>query len=53
MAARAFPFALSFTSDQMRSLRAGTYECGVTIAQNGETTQFFIGTLPVLDGIVS
>jgi len=46
-------FALSFTSDQMRSLRPGTYECGITVAQSGETTQFFIGTLPVLDGIVS
>jgi hypothetical protein len=46
-------FALRFAADQMRALCAGTYECGITVMQNGDTTQFFIGTLPVMDGIVS
>jgi hypothetical protein len=46
-------FTLRFTVDEMRALCAGTYECGITVEQSGDTTQFFIGTLPVLDGIVS
>lgn len=46
-------FVLTFTSTQMRNLCQRSYECGITITQNDETTQFFIGTLPVLDGIVS
>lgn len=46
-------FELTFTPDQMRSLCPMTYEVGITIEQNGETIQYLIGTLPVLDGIVS
>jgi hypothetical protein len=46
-------FELTFTASDMRNLDPMTYECGITITQNGETIQYFIGTLPVLDGIVS
>lgn len=46
-------FELTFTAMQMRTLDPMTYECGLTVTQNDETTQYFIGTLPVLDGIVS
>jgi hypothetical protein len=46
-------FELAFTVAQMRTLCPMTYECGITITQNDETVQYFIGTLPVLDGIVS
>lgn len=46
-------FSLSFTVTQMRTLCAMQYEVGITIEQSGETTQYFIGTLPVLDGIVT
>lgn len=46
-------FTLSFTTTQMRTLCAMQYEIGITIEQNDETIQYLIGTLPVLDGIVS
>lgn len=46
-------FELTFTVDQMRGLDPMTYECGITIEQNDETIQYFIGTLAVLDGIVT
>lgn len=42
----------TFSADQMRSLRAGTYNIGGTLTKDGETVQFMIGTLPVFDGIV-
>ena len=46
-------FQLTFTVSEMRNLCQMQYEAGITITQNDETTQYFIGTLPVLDGIVS
>ena len=46
-------FELTFSASQMRNLDPRTYQCGITITQNGETVQYFIGSLPVLDGIVS
>lgn len=46
-------FELTFTATQMRTLRPMTYDVGLTITQNDETTQYLIGTLPVRDGIVS
>ncbi len=46
-------FTLTVPVATMRNLVQMNYECGITIEQNDETTQFFIGTLPVLDGIVS
>jgi hypothetical protein len=44
-------FALVLAASDMRSLAPMAYACGMTIAQNGDTTQIFIGTLPVLDGV--
>ena len=46
-------FELQIAAEDMRALEPFTYEVGMTITQDGETTQHFIGTLPVLDGIVS
>lgn len=46
-------FNLAIPAATMRSFCAGTYECGIVIEQNDETIQYFIGTLPVLDGVVS
>lgn len=45
---------ISFPATDMKTLCAGTYEVGCTI-QNGdaEPQQFLIGTLPVLDGVVT
>lgn len=46
-------FDWTFSATQMRALCAKTYEVGATLTQNGETVQLIIGTLPVIDGIVS
>lgn len=46
-------FTASLTLAQSRSLCARTYEVGITLERDGETSQQFIGTIPVLDGIVS
>lgn len=46
-------FELTIPVATMRNLEQMQYECGITILQSDETTQYFIGTLPVLDGIVS
>lgn len=46
-------FQWEFTEEEMRGMDASrAYECGCTIALNGTTKQFFIGTVNVLDGIV-
>jgi hypothetical protein len=37
----------------MRSLCAKDYDVGCTIKIEDVTTQFFVGTLPVVDGVVS
>jgi hypothetical protein len=46
-------FELTLTATQMRTLCAQQYEVGLTILQNGETTQFIAGTFAVIDGIVT
>lgn len=53
-------FELTLTAATMRDLDPGTYQVGITIesadaeANGDETiTQYFAGTLPVIDGIVS
>lgn len=46
-------FQWKFTSDEMRTLCALTYEVGATLTMAGDTEQIVIGTLPVLDGVVS
>jgi hypothetical protein len=45
-------FEVTFPADDMRALGDREYEVGCTIASGGDTAQFIIGTLPVLDGIV-
>jgi hypothetical protein len=42
-----------FAAAQMQALCAGTYDVGGTLTKDGITVQFIIGTLPVLDGVVS
>lgn len=46
-------FELTIPVASMRNLDPMTYECGITITQNDETTQFFAGHFSVIDGIVS
>lgn len=43
----------NFPADQMRALRSGNYNVGLTISAEGQTVQLIVGTLPVIDGIVS
>jgi hypothetical protein len=46
-------FSHMFTDQQMRTLKASEgYEVGCTIQLNAIVQQFYIGTLPVLDGVV-
>lgn len=45
-------FECSFSADRMRSLCTGTYDIGGTLTKDGETVQFLLGTLPVLDGVI-
>ena len=42
-----------FLEAQMRGLCTGTYDIGGTITKDGRTAQFLLGTLPILDGVVS
>lgn len=47
-------FKVEFTSDEMRALYAKTYLVGCTVSNpDSEPQQIIIGSLPVLDGIVS
>lgn len=46
-------FEVAFTRAEMQQVEAGTYDVGCVITINGATPQFLIGTLPVLDGVVS
>lgn len=47
-------FQIAFTASEMRDLCAGTYEVGCTISNaDSEPQQFIIGTVPVLDGVVT
>lgn len=42
-----------FTRSEMSNLCAGTYEIGVTVTRDDLTEQELIGSLPVVDGVVS
>ena len=44
-------FNVSFTRDQLKELN-GTYDVGCTIEIANVTTQFIVGRLPILDGVV-
>jgi hypothetical protein len=46
-------FTVSFSLSDMQTLYPLTYEVGCAVTINGETMQYIIGTLPILDGIVS
>lgn len=46
-------FQWAFTESQMHGLCATTYDVGLVIEINAVKTQLFVGTVPVLDGIVS
>lgn len=46
-------FTFTFTLAQMRGLDASkAYDMGCTIQLNGTTQQFFVGSVPVIDGVV-
>lgn len=44
-------FVWSFTKEQMSAVRAKTYDIGITVTFQDETTQLFIGQVPVLEGV--
>lgn len=46
-------FQWRFESTSMRALEAKQYEVGCTISQDGDDVQLIIGTLSILDGVVS
>ena len=47
-------FQFTFTLSQMRGLDASKqYEVGCTIQLNGVTQQFFVGNVPIIDGVVA
>jgi len=47
-------FTVTFTETEVSVLCAKTYEVGIRLTNPaGDMSQLFIGTLPVLDGIVS
>lgn len=47
-------FTVNFTATDMKTLCAETYEVGCTISNaSSEPQQLIIGTVPILDGIVS
>lgn len=43
----------TFPADEMRALRSGTYDVGLTISNDGQTVQLIVGTLPIIDGVVT
>ena len=46
-------FEVNVPAGETQRLRAGTYQVGATITLNGESRQLIIGTLPVMDGVVT
>ena len=44
-------FNVSFTREQLQELN-GTYDVGCTIEISSVTTQFIVGRLPIIDGVV-
>src|SRR4051794_32552835 len=46
-------FQISVDPSVMRCIQAKAYEIGATITINGETRQLIVGTLPIVDGIVT
>lgn len=46
-------FTFRFEVASMRALDPGNYDVGCTILLSGDTTQLIVGTVTVVDGIVS
>ncbi len=46
-------FEIDVAPAETQRLGAGTYEVGATITLNGESRQLIIGTLPIMDGVVT
>ncbi len=46
-------FSWTFTATQMRALCAGTYDIGCVVTIDDTTTQLFVGSIQVVDGVVS
>jgi hypothetical protein len=42
----------TFTSDELRTLKPGTYRAGVLLTRGGVDTQIFEGSVSVIDGVV-
>lgn len=42
----------TFPRASMTNLRADSYQVGGTLERDGDTMQFLIGTIPVVDGVV-
>jgi hypothetical protein len=41
-----------FPDTEMKDLTPGEYDLGISITVDGQTHQFFAGTLPVIDGVI-
>lgn len=48
--ANAGTLTVTIPVSQIRSLRSGTYDVGLTYTAGGKVHQFFTGQIPVLDG---
>lgn len=46
-------FTASLTATQMRGLDAKQYDVGITVEIASDISQFFAGTQPVIDGVVT
>jgi len=46
-------FRWTFPATDMRGVVPGTYDVGATYTVAGVTTQLLIGTVPIIDGVVS
>jgi len=42
-----------FSADEMGSLCNRTYDIGAILTKDGQTVEFLLGSIPVLDGVVS
>lgn len=46
-------YQVAFSRSEMQALHPGTYDVGCVITLNGTTAQLLIGTVQVLDGVVT
>jgi|GEM_PF-3300275 len=46
-------FQVLFARSEMQGVAAQNYDVGCILTINGETKQYIIGTVPVLDGVVT